>query len=169
MKHMFYKTFAMIALTSLGCGYSAHADQAETAPIAKEASASSKFKVSKEQVPAAALETIKKFSRNAKIDYYAVKKVGNTDIFRGVFTRNNHKFNVQATADGRLVKKEKHITFDELPNNIKEIVSNEFSDTSSLRFEREHVVIYDIAPAGGNQPHLRVTTIGQKVQIQGAR
>ncbi len=142
-----------------------------TASYAKKSKRSSEAgeierKVKEDQVPEAALKTLKRMARNAKITEFAEEIEYGHTFYEGSWkTRSGANMDVLVTKAGALVEIEQQIETKRLPAAVQKAARKAAGKDAELTCEKKTMILYEIKFRKGDSRHeLLLTPDGRRVE-----
>jgi len=123
-------------------------------------------KVTKAQVPAAALATLKRLAAGAKITEFAEEIEHGHTFYEGSWkARSGAKMDVLVTKTGDLVEIERRVGAKQVPAAVRKAARKAAGKGAELAFEKKTMILYEVKFRKGNSRHeLLVTPDGRRVE-----
>ena len=123
-------------------------------------------KVKQAQVPAAALKTLKRLARGAKITEFAEEIEYGHTFYEGSWkARSGAEMDVLVTKAGALVEIEKRVDTDKVPAAVLKAVRKAAGKGAQLMFEQKTMILYEVKFRKGDSRHeLLLTPDGRRVE-----
>lgn len=121
-----------------------------------------------DQIPQTALNALKAFSGNAKIEDAFTKNENGVNIYGIHWTQNGVKRSAVVLENGFYVKVESDLNASQVPDYIKSLAASHYGNKTNLSYQQETVLTYEIrsvnAPKGNGR--FRWAPSGAKVKVQ---
>ncbi|MHC4602437.1 MAG: hypothetical protein ACYS6W_03785 [Planctomycetota bacterium] len=123
-------------------------------------------KVTKSEVPKAALATLKKLARGAKITEYAEEIEFGHTFYEGSWkARSGANVDVLVTKAGALVEIEERVDTDKVPKAVSKMARKAAGKGAQLAFEKKTMILYEIKFRKGDSRHeLLLTPDGRCIE-----
>jgi len=123
-------------------------------------------KVTKAEVPAAALAALKKLARGAKITEFAEEIEYGHTFYEGSWkARSGANVDVLVTQGGDLVEIERQVDTDKVPKAVLKAVRKAAGKGAQLAFEKKTMILYEVKFQKGDSRHeLLLTPDGRRVE-----
>jgi excinuclease UvrABC nuclease subunit len=134
--------------------------------VDKQVKGESERQVKKEDVPKAALKTLKKLAGQAKITEFAEEIEYGHKFYEGSW-KSSSGANIDAlvTEYGALVEIEKHVETDDVPSAVLKVVRKAAGKDAKLSFEKKTMILYEVKFSKDNNRHeLLLTPDGRRVE-----
>jgi hypothetical protein len=119
----------------------------------------SERKVTKEDVPAAALATLKKLAAGAEITEFAEEVEQGHTFYEGSWkNRSGANVDVLVTSAGDLVEIEEQVDADNVPAAVLKAATEAAGKETQLAFEKKTVILYEVKFRKGDKRHELVLT-----------
>jgi hypothetical protein len=119
----------------------------------------SERKVTKEEVPAAALATLKKMAAGAEITEFAEEVEHGHTFYEGSWkTHSGANMDVLVTSAGDLVEIEEQVNADSVPAAVLKAAKEAAGEGTPLAFEKKTTVLYEVKFSKGDERHELVLT-----------
>lgn len=121
-----------------------------------------------DQIPQTALNALKVFSSNAKIEDAFTKNENGVNIYGIHWTRNGVRRSALVLENGFYVKAEIDLNADQVPAYIKSLAASHYGNKTDLSYQQETVLTYEIKPVNapkGND-RFRLAPSGAKVKVE---
>jgi RNA polymerase-interacting CarD/CdnL/TRCF family regulator len=122
--------------------------------------------VSKEDVPKAALATLKKLAGRAKITEFAEEIEHGHTFYEGSWkSRSGANIDVLVTKSGDLVEIEEQVDDDDVPKTVLKVARKKAGKGAKLTFEKKTMILYEVKFSKDNARHeLLLTPDGRRVE-----
>ncbi len=122
--------------------------------------------VTKDEVPKAALATLKKLAGRAKIAEFAEEIEHGHTFYEGSWkSRSGTNIDVLVTKYGALVEIEEEVNDDDVPSAVRKAVRKTAGRGAKLSFEKKTMILYEVKFSKGNSRHeLLLTPDGRRVE-----
>jgi len=123
-------------------------------------------KVTEAEVPPAALKTLKKLARGAKITEFAEEIEHGHKFYEGSWqTRSGANMDVLVTETGDLVEIEQQIGIKKVPAAVLKVAQKAAGKDVPLAFEKKTMIFYEVKfSKGGRQHEVLLTADGRRVE-----
>ncbi len=123
-------------------------------------------KVTKAQVPAAALATLKRLAAGAKITEFAEEIEHGHTFYEGSWkARSGAKMDVLVTKTGDLVEIERRVGAKQVPAAVRKAARKAAGKGAELAFEKKTMILYEVKFQKGNSRHeLLLAPDGRRVE-----
>jgi hypothetical protein len=138
-------------------------------PGPKDNGPGKKTPVAAEQVPAAAMETLRKQAGGAEFSKLEAEKKDDRDLYVGKWMGNDREYEAKVTGDGALLELKEPLSVEDLPDAVRNAVGQAFPNATdwdskkrTIFSEGQPSVVYEIKVRDGGQkgPPLRVSPDG---------
>lgn len=167
MKCKYWKPVAVIVLVGILLCAVSYAKKSKRSSRAKAAEAGEiERKVTEAQVPAAALKTLKRMARDAKITEFAEEIEYGHTFYEGSWkNRSGANMDVLVTKAGALVEIEQQIETKRLPAAVLKVARKAAGKDAELACEKKTMILYEIKFRKGDSRHeLLLTPDGRRVE-----
>jgi hypothetical protein len=167
MKFRHWKLIAVMVLVGFVLYTAAYAKKSKRSPKAQTAKAVEvERKVKEAQIPEAALKTLKKMARNAKITEFAEEIEHGHTFYEGSWkTRSGANMDVLVTKAGALVEIEQKINTRNVPAAVLKAARKAAGKKVQLSCEKKTMILYEIKFRKGDSRHeLLLTPDGRRVE-----
>lgn len=138
-------------------------------PGPKDNGPGKKAPVTPEQVPAPAMEALRKQAAGNEFSRLEAEKKGDQDLYVGKWMGTDSEYEAKVTGDGTLLELKKPVSAENLPDAVRSAVTQAFPNATDLEFRKkttfgqgESSAVYEIKIRDGGQkgPPLRIAPDG---------